>query len=295
MSVKNWNERFSRLALVADRQLFFVGGAPRSGTTWLQHLLDSHPEVSCRGEGLFQRQLAAPLDGLLTQRRQALEVKNSTVFGQIGGYPLPTEEDVDAMLALAILLALHRQCDGRTYAAIGEKTPENIFLFPRLKRLFPQAKFIGIVRDPRDALTSAWHFFHRPTPGPDATVAKTHFIRAALAPLNEGARAMIRLAEHYPADCLIITYEALLQEPLIVATRLFGFLGVADHEPTVLRCIEQASFPVMAAAREPGLEQRGSFFRSGTQGGWVSTLTPEMNAMVLETLGWMFPHFGWQA
>ena len=35
--------------------LFFVLGAPKSGTTWLQYLLNAHPNISCRGEGLFHR------------------------------------------------------------------------------------------------------------------------------------------------------------------------------------------------------------------------------------------------
>jgi hypothetical protein len=72
---KSWTERYRDLAALAGRQLFFVGGAPRSGTTWLQLLLDSHPEVSCRGEGLFWKALAEPLDRLLVERRAALDAK----------------------------------------------------------------------------------------------------------------------------------------------------------------------------------------------------------------------------
>jgi hypothetical protein len=30
-------------------------------------------------------------------------------------------------------------------------------------------------------------------------------------------------------------------------------------------------------------------------GDWRSTLTPEMNRLVLQELGWMFPLFGWAA
>ena len=49
----SWRERESAIAELAKRQLFFVGGAPRSGTTWMQHMLDAHPDISCRGEGHF--------------------------------------------------------------------------------------------------------------------------------------------------------------------------------------------------------------------------------------------------
>ncbi len=32
---------------------FFIVGASRSGTTWLQRTLNTHPEVLCKGEGAF--------------------------------------------------------------------------------------------------------------------------------------------------------------------------------------------------------------------------------------------------
>src|SRR5215208_5832616 len=33
--------------------VFFVVGLAKSGTTWLMKILDSHPEVLCKGEGRF--------------------------------------------------------------------------------------------------------------------------------------------------------------------------------------------------------------------------------------------------
>lgn len=61
---------------------------------------------------------------------------------------MPGPDDAEPLLGTAILMALHQQTDGKAYLAVGEKTPENVFLFPRLKRLFPTAKFIGVARAP---------------------------------------------------------------------------------------------------------------------------------------------------
>ena len=99
----NWAEHQGEIADLAGRQLFFVGGAPRSGTTWVQQILDHHPEVSCRGEALFQHRLAEPLEAMMTGRREALDAKNIGLFSHTGGYPLPGPDDVEFLLGTAIL------------------------------------------------------------------------------------------------------------------------------------------------------------------------------------------------
>jgi hypothetical protein len=291
----DWAAQQQELLRLAGCQLFFVGGAPRSGTTWLQRLLDSHPDICCRGEGLFPQHLANPLDSLLAQRREALVGKNAVLFGDGEGYPSPSPEDADALLGTAVLLALQRQCGGRTCRAVGEKTPENVFLFPRLKRLFTGAKFIGIARDPRDLLASAWHFFHKGRADNDDATAKVALLHNAFPSLQQGARAMLALAAEFPADCMVVTYERLHEQPAPIAVQLFRFLGVSDEEAVVADCIARTSFAALSGGRAAGMAQNGSFFRKGVVGDWPSTLSPEMNAMILRELGWMFPHFGWEA
>src|ERR1700679_327913 len=95
LSLQNWIENQEDLAALARKQLFFVGGAPRSGTTWLQQMLDAHPEICCRGEGLFHKHLAESLEATMAIRRDALEAKNLTLFSHTGGYPLPAAEDTE--------------------------------------------------------------------------------------------------------------------------------------------------------------------------------------------------------
>jgi hypothetical protein len=291
---QGWAEQQEALLRLARAQLFFVGGAPRSGTTWIQMLLDSHPAVSCGGEGLFMKHLAEPLDTLVTARRQVLQAKNDAVFRQSGGYRLPEPADADALLGTGILLALARQSGGKTCRALGEKTPENVFFFPRLRRLFPTAKFVGVARDPRDVLASAWHFFRKTAAGENEAAAKTAFISSALPSLDSGARAMIALARDLPADCMIVTYETMRASPQATAARLFQFLGVADQDEIVADCVARTSFAALSGGRDPGVAQEGSFFRKGVVGDWRATFTPDMGAMILQALGWMYPHFGWQ-
>jgi Sulfotransferase family len=288
----NWIEHQAKLLSMARRQLFFIGGAPRSGTTWLQHLLDSHPDVCCRGEGFFKKHLAEPIEAMMIQRRHALEAKNDTLFRHSGGYPLPGQTATDLLVGTGILLALEQQCMAKPYLAVGEKTPENVFFFQRLKCLFPNAKFIGIARDPRDVLTSAWHFFHKRSAGENETEAKIAFIRSAFLSIDRGARTMLALKDQYPSDCLIVTYEHMLQATPPVAAELFRFLGVSDDGDVVADCVARTSFAALSG-RTSGPAQDGSFFRAGAVRDWRSTLTSEMSDMILQELGWMFPRFEW--
>ncbi len=167
-----------------------------------------------------------------------------------------------------------------------------MFLFARLKRLFPRAKFIGIARDPRDVLSSAWHFFPRPPPA-DEIAAKTAFITTAFPALDNGARTMLALAEQFPSDCMNVTYERMRAAAAPVAAELFRFLGVAAGDDLVADCVAQTSFAALSGGRAPGQVERGSFFRKGVVGDWRSTFTPEMSALILDNLGWMYPRFGW--
>jgi hypothetical protein len=292
--LRSWIEQQEELVALARKQLFFVGGAPRSGTTWVQQILDCHPEVCCRGEGLFHKHLAEPLDELTKRRSEVLTTKNTGLFGHTGGYPLPSADDVEFLLGTAILTSLRQFGAPDQCRAIGEKTPENVFFFPRLKQLFPKAKCIAIARDPRDVLTSAWHFFHKPVPGEDEAAAKMAFIRLALPSLDLGARATIDLAARYPADVMTVTYENLRRSPQLVVSNMFRFLSVSDASNIVADCVARTSFAALTGGRQPGTEQQGAFFRKGVTGDWASTLTPDMNQLMLRELGWMFPHFGWK-
>ena len=289
----DWASRHAELARLAERQLFFVDGQPRSGTTWLQQMLDAHPDVSCRGEAQFRDHCAVPLDRAMRQRHAALHERNTTIFGHTGGYPLPDPNDTQFLLGTAILSAFRQQVAGSAVRAVGEKTPGNIFFFPQLRALFPQAKLISIARDPRDVIASNWHRFQDRPGATDAD--KIAFIRQVLPLADRWMRAMLACQAELPDAFRMVTYEALHRSPEPVLSGLFRFLGVGDDADTVADCVARTAFARLTGGRPPGTEQAGAFLRKGIPGDWPSTLTPAMNEMVLHALGWSLPRFGWQA
>jgi hypothetical protein len=290
--MQSWIETQWDIAALARRQLFFVGGAPRSGTTWLQLILDAHPDISCKGEGLFLKHLAEPMGTVMAERARVLQGKNRELFSHTGGYKPATAEDIEFLVGSAILLSLARQAETPGHA-VGEKTPENVFFFPRLKQLFPDAKFIAIAREPRDVLASAWHFFQARRHGQDAEAAKIAFIRMALPSMAEGMRCMMEFAARHPAECATVTYEQLHEAPAQGVGRLFRLLGVVDDPEVVNQCIIRNEFAATTGGRPRGAAKDGAFLRKGVVGDWRNTFTPAMSDLILETMVWGFPYFGW--
>jgi hypothetical protein len=288
-----WSERIGELTALAGRQLFFIGGAPRSGTTWVQQLLDAHPEVCCRGEGLFDLELAKPLERLIEARRQILEKKNNVLFRHTGGWPLPGAEDVEVLLGTGVLLALAAAAAGGDWRAIGEKTPENVFFYPRLQQLFPTAKFIGIARDPRDVLASAWRFFRRQEAAAGKLEALQAFVESALGVIGNGLRCLMAMQERGGTLCLVLTYENLSRQPQVVAEQMFRFLGVTATEKLVVDAVERTSFRAQSG-RERGEVAEGAFLRKGVVGDWRETLPPALGERIVQELGWAYAHFGWR-
>lgn len=107
----------------------FIIGAPRSGTTFLGDCIGRMPEVSYHFEPRLTKALAGcAYDGSWDGRRSARVFRMS--------------------YSALLLAALH---GGRRFA---EKTPENSFLVPLLAATFPDAQFVHIIRDGRDAAVS---------------------------------------------------------------------------------------------------------------------------------------------
>lgn len=267
-------------------QVYFIVGCQKSGTTWLQILLNASGVTPCRGEGHYS-------DVFVPLLQRAISTYNAQDKASI-------KADTGELLAMARLF-----CDGRfgkavlsaehppAVVATGDKTPEGAYGMPLLNQLYPDAKFIHIVRDGRDACVSGWAHLNRLGNGakfPSITEYASYFASGHWRPYITNARATgSALGEDRYIE---VRYEALLENPSEHAWRLLQFLGAEPDEQMVNRAVGAASFKQLSG-REPGEADNSSHFRRGISGSWISELPePAVAAFeaqagsLLESLGY---------
>jgi hypothetical protein len=200
-------------------------------------------------------------------------------------------------LASAISLLLCEQSKGKNAIAIGEKTPDNIRYLDLLNRLFPEARFIHIVRDGRDCAVSCW--FHNLRLFRERTQQEFGSIDPFAASFADTwAREVggaVRFGEARPDRFLALRYEDLIADGANAARKLFAFLGVACGQDVAEKCLAAASFEQWSDGRKPGEEDRNSFFRKGTPGEWRRALGDATKQVFLEKAGHWLTHFDYES
>lgn len=218
------------VARVRQLPLIFVGGAARSGTTYLRRVLDSHTNIHC-GEEM-------KLIPLICDTRR-------TWWGYIQGQATKmgvTQEALDD--AFAALIGVYLTHSGALdKCRVAEKTPHNVIEFGLLARLFPCAKFVHVLRDGRAVVASlikeSWGDSLTPDKGKvwycrDTTNAAKYWVYVLdLAQKNQDQVA--------PERYHVLRYENLILAPEATLQALFHFLG-EPWQPHVL-----ADNPVLPA------------------------------------------------
>jgi hypothetical protein len=120
----------------------FVGGAGRSGTTLLRVMLDAHPRIFCGPELKILPALAESYQNLSRNFPSVVGAYAMTLADLQRRY----RDFIDALLENA------RQATGKPRWA--EKTPHNILFMVPLAEIFPDARFLHVVRDGRDVACS---------------------------------------------------------------------------------------------------------------------------------------------
>ena len=198
------------LAAVGDPSTapIFVLGMPRSGTTLVEQILASHPEVHGAGELIVLHRIA----------RTALDAAGRPL--EYPGYVPQLGPNSLRRLGQAYLASLPPIAKGRT--RITDKTPGNFWFVGLIRLALPNAKIIHTLRDPVDTCVSCF----------SKLFEDGQLFSYDLAELGHHYRLYRQLMDHWravlPANSLLdVAYEDVVDNLEQQARRILDYCGLA--------------------------------------------------------------------
>jgi hypothetical protein len=242
-----------RLKLDYDgANLVFVVGCPRSGTTWIQRLLATHPCIRTGQESDVFDLYVGPQ---LRTWRHELEV-DSSGRGGVGLGCYFTDDQFRRILK-AYLVELLGPMVGSLRAGelFVEKTPSHVLFVPEMHELLPAARFVNVLRDARDTVASllgasrTWGRAWAPRRAASAASTWVSHVRAA-----QAAHQLLPSAQFFD-----LRYEQLHADGPRVLRATIDWLGLAWSDADVLSALERNSPDAARAGRGTPIPLGGAF------------------------------------
>jgi hypothetical protein len=285
-----------------DRVVFLVG-APRSGTTWLQSLLGSHPDVVTPQEtDLFSGYVAPLEEAWEWQMRGDPE---AWARRRYKGVPaVVTRERFDGLVRGFVAPILEAAADLKpTARVLVEKSPSHSLHTGLVRRVLPEARFLHIIRDGRDVAASLLAAGH----GWGASWAPRSVRGAAEMWVSHvlGARQAASMGPLYRE----VRYEELRSDGGSLLAEAFQLCDVAVTAEGCRELIGRMSLERMSAAEETSsvlvggelarlAESRSEpagFYGQGRTGGWRATWSPRETRIFDAVAGDLLVELGYEA
>jgi hypothetical protein len=256
----------------------FIGGAARSGTTLMRLILDSHPRICC---GTELKALPTIADMYLSFTGELRPIMRS--------YSNTTSDVQDQFRAfIEGLVENFRRAEGKPRWA--EKTPHNVRCMVPLGEIFPEARFIHMVRDGRDVacslVTKDW-----PDPQTGRKLEIVDTMTGAARYWRNFVMAGRRQAEdpRLTGRVLEVRYEALATDTAATMRQVLAFLGEEWDDAVLSHHTKERPGELVEASTLQGLQP----VNQAALGRWEHDMTPEDKAAFKAEAGSLLTALGY--
>jgi hypothetical protein len=269
---------------------FFIVGCDRSGTTLLRLILDAGGDVAIPTESMILVDMAA-----VRSRYGALETDEQfdRLAAAVWRHPKvrewrlqerpPARAGRTGEAAYRAALEAPFQAYARMHDAPGwgDKTPYYVGHIGELRRVFPEARIVNVVRDGRDVALSLL----RVPFGPGNVWAAAHQWRSAI---DAGDRAADELGD----DLLTVRYEDLAGQPESVVQRVCAFLEIG-YDPAML-AIDDVPAERLATGQAGWFSQLAGGIGTRSVGRWRREMSPRDVALFESIAGAQLSRHGYE-
>lgn len=224
----------------------FVVGPPRSGTTLTARLLGGLPDLFMPGETHFLEDIYRRRESAagLSQRLPYILTGLRTLYGRFNE---PADQQrIDTLWEAGAFEPQLSRC--RTYREVfeafmtlqamsagkrrwGNQVPRDVFELDTIFGMFPDARVIACIRDPRDFLVSYRDKWTISTEG--ARLRRLYHPVLTSYLWKASARAILDGKSRFASAVHVLRYEDLVGEPASHLQRLCAFIG-EEFDPQVL-------------------------------------------------------------
>jgi len=264
---------------LTGKNLAFLVGCPRSGTTWLQRLLATHPRIKTGQESHLFEYIGPQLRIWKSQTNRPVGERSglglACYFSEQEFY-----EGLKEYLSRLLTPMLNGLQTGQIFL---EKTPGHAVFVREIAELLPQAKIIHLVRDPRDVVASllaasrSWGRQWAPQRARQAAGMWVRHVTAA----QSGTPLLP------PGQFMEVRYESLYRDTVSVLHDISRFLRLSWTEEDIAAAVKDNSTeklrqgrgtPIPVAGQHgkqysPLLQEPDGFIRKARPGSWKEDLT----------------------
>jgi hypothetical protein len=238
-----------------------IYGAPRSGTTYLRHLLVAHPDIFITNE-----------TRIFTWAHAAREQVGRSLNANRDQFERHLRDTLPGLIR-----DFYADLAPPTARYWGDKNPHYARPDPgcleAIEALFPAAKFIHVIRDGRDVVSS---LVRKTGPGGRSWAGFEAAHHTWLRHVSVGRAFGVEVPSH---RYLELRYEDLIADDLEASRRILGFLDLEVCEPVERFCRQQRH------ERTPLSEPTRDLSRGAAASDWAEIFTPSERLRSLELLG----------